>query len=578
MDTQKSKLAVYLFNLTALAVFLYLLIYSLTNNKAMVDLFSYTSYYLIFLIIIVWTVQTILFLKALNFSLKLLLKKHWIGILTALVLTSLVFTSVRVRFKTLSDETNLLSVSRSMLNDKTCLNSTMGKYYYNNLNTINAEIPKRPLVFPFLVHLLHTITGVRHQNPFILNFIVMFLFLSAAYIAARKFIDIPSSIAVIFFIISCPVFTIFGTSAGFDFLNSTFFLLIMAATYYFIKKPTSLTFSFIFASLLVFSNIRYESMIFLFVLPLLLFKKIKWHYFKDYSYLFFIAPLVSLPYLWQRILKYGSYENPADVPAFSLTSFVKNVTVFSKNLVDFEYFLPYAGLINIVGILIFIYLVIQVLRKKIELKNHESYFLIVLFTSIAISTVLYFSYFFVGAYNHPSTARFFITLSIVFALGLVVLKTLKPNLLSGSTLLIISMICFLFYHPIAVEGRFINTLKLNRRTEHCMNFIAELNDKNILIISPRPGQYTALGYGAVTFAYANENSNSTLNEAERHLYSKVIVFQQIRYEDKKPTKDTVLHSSYRLNTLYEIQVSATEFLRISEVKIIAAELTRQRKN
>jgi len=135
------------------------------------------------------------------------------------------------------------------------------------------------------------------------------------------------------------------------------------------------------------------------------------------------------------------------------------------------------------------------------------------------------------------------------------------------TVLIFSMVCFLFYHPIAVEGRFINTLTLNRRTEHCIDFLSKLDDRNILIIAARPGQYTALGYGAVNFAYANKNRKLLLNQLSRHLFSKIIVFQQILYENNKSTPDTTLHPDYGLHHLHEIQVTADSFLRISQVTV-----------
>ena len=141
----------YLFNFTVLAAAIGLFGYSLTDKKIMTDLFAYASYYLIFALMVTWAVQAVLFLRELNFSLKVLLQRYWPGILIAIVLTVFVFASVAVEFKTLSDETNLLSISGSMLNDKTCYNVTMAKYYYHNLNAINREIPKRPLVFPFMV-------------------------------------------------------------------------------------------------------------------------------------------------------------------------------------------------------------------------------------------------------------------------------------------------------------------------------------------------------------------------------------------------------------------------------------------
>jgi hypothetical protein len=208
------------------------------------------------------------------------------------------------------------------------------------------------------------------------------------------------------------------------------------------------------------------------------------------------------------------------------------------------------------------------------LQGFEKHFLIVLFISILSGTILYLSYYY-GDYTHPSMARFFMVLSIVFALGPVALKILKPNFLSGRILLLSAAACFLFYHPIAVEGRFINALSGNRRTKHSMDFLFLLKDRNILTISERPGQFTALGYGAINFSHANENRQQVLREAARHLYSKVIVFQEIEYESKKPTKDTALHTDFKLRPLYDIQVTATEFVRISEVEL-SEELIEQK--
>jgi len=565
MKIQKTRILGYLFNLTTLFAFLVLFIVSLTSRKAMTDLFSRASYYLILLMFILWAAQAVLFVKTLNVSLVALLKKYWPGFLTALVMTSFVFSSVKVGFKTLSDETNLLSISMSMLNDKTCWNVTMGKYYYGNLNPINHELEKRPLVFPFMEHLLHTLTGFRYQNAFILNFIVMFLLLSGIYIIARKFLDVPSAIAAMFLVLSYPVITVFGTSGGFDLLNSAFFVMIMAAACYFVKNPLSGAFSFIFVSLLVFANIRYESMVFLFVVPLLLIRKIKWQHLKDSAYLLFAAPLVNLPYIWQRLLRPDAYQNPSDKEVFSLGNLAGNVVIFFKNIVDFKHFLPYAGFISVISVLIFIYLIVQILRKKITLEGYERHSLVVLSITVLISTTLYFCHFF-GDYTHPSSARFFITLSIVFALGPVALRIFKPDAISGRNLLIFSVVCFLFYHPVAVEGRFINTLKGNRVTEHSINFLSGINDKNILIIAERPGQFTALGYGAINFSYASKNSEQILKEAGRRLFSKAFIFQEIEYQSKNPTKETALPPDYRLNSLYEVQISATEFLRISELK------------
>jgi hypothetical protein len=557
------KIIIYLLNTAALIAFIILLAYGLGDKKSMTALFVHTSYYIIFAVLIVWAVQAVLLIKTLKFSAKTFLKNYWPGLLMSLILTVFIFISVEVKFKTLSDETNLLSVSFSMLNDKTPYNATMGKYYYGNFNSINNEIEKRPLVFPFLVNIIHTLTGFRYQNPFILNFIVLFLLLSGIYIIVRVFTDPPSALAALFLVVSYPVVTIFATSAGFDLLNSAFFVLVIAVVYYFLKKPSSVSLAFLLASLLVFSNIRYESIALLVLIPVLLCRKIRWENLKGCSYLIFAAPLLCLPYIWQRIIRSEAYQNPPGVAVFSFDAAIKNLALFFKNLVDFNYYLPYAGFVTIASIIIFIYLLLEIFRKKIDLKNN-GFFLFVLVVSVFVSALIIFSHFF-GDYTHPSSARLFITLSLVFALGPVALRIFKPQILSGTALLIISVASFLFYHPIAVEGRFINSLKGNRVTEQCINYLKKADDRNILVIAERPGQVTALGYGAVNFDYANKNEEQLLLEYGRHLFSKIVVLQEINYDSQKPTKETALNPVFKLNTLYEIQITATEFLRISEV-------------
>jgi hypothetical protein len=562
--TELKKAGLWLLNLSALAVFAVLLIWGLTAPKTMRLLFSSASYYLILLIVILWTIHLFIFIRHTPFSVKRLLQNYWPGIVLALILTIFVFASVKVGFKTLSDETNLLSVSGSMTRNKTVLNCTMAKYYYGNLQPINTEIEKRPLVFPFLVSILHTFTGFRCQNAFAVNFIVTFLFLAAVFIAARKLLDPSSAVAAMFLILSYPVFTVFAASAGFDVLNSAFFILIMAVTYYFVKSPSSAGFAFLLCSLIVFANLRYESIIFLPLIPLLLAPKIKWQYIKDSSSVLCATPLVCLPYLWVRILKpQAYYESVKDVQLFSLGSLLKNLSEFFNNFLNLDCSLPYAGIISLAAILIFAYLVVQTLRKKTFVESHQRYFLLVLLVSAGLSTLMYFSHFF-GHYTHPSSARFFITLSTFFALAPVVLRITNPRCVSGPALLLFALVCFFYYHPIAVEGRLINTLTLNRKTEHCIDFLKNLDDKNILIVTSRPGQYVALGFGAVDFAYANKHKTALLKELDRHLYSKIVVFQEITYQTGNPSEDTTLDPAYRLMPILEIQTTASAFLRISD--------------
>ena len=129
-------------------LFLFLLIYSFQSRHTMTELYAGTSYYIIFLLCMVWLFQFIRFLNHLDFSLMKWVKTCLPGIMVSLILTVMVFTAVPVKFKILNDETNLLAVSQSMLYHKEAYRITMAKYYFGNLHPVKVAVPNRPLLFP----------------------------------------------------------------------------------------------------------------------------------------------------------------------------------------------------------------------------------------------------------------------------------------------------------------------------------------------------------------------------------------------------------------------------------------------
>ena len=87
------------------------------------------------------------------------------SLLVSFVLTVSIFSSNPFFYKTLSDETNLLSISRSLLIEKRAYNVTEGLYYYNNFQALKHGIPKRPLLHPYLVQWIHLSTATAGRTP-----------------------------------------------------------------------------------------------------------------------------------------------------------------------------------------------------------------------------------------------------------------------------------------------------------------------------------------------------------------------------------------------------------------------------
>jgi hypothetical protein len=539
------------------------------NNKGFAkEAFSITAYYIIFSLFLVWIIQICLFCKSINFSIIFFIKKYWVGILCSLVMTIVVFSSVEVKFKTLSDETNLLSISKSMLEQKNCFNVTQGKYYYNRFYSIdNDRIPNKHLAHPFIIHLIHLVTGYRYQNGFVLNFILLWLLLSGAYVFIRGYADQYVALSIIFLILSYPVISIFSTCSGYDLMNCFFYYLIIAISLTYIKEPSSQKIGFIITSLIIFVNIRYESIFLLILLPVLLIPKMKLIIVKDNSFLLSLSPIFCLPLIWQKIVNIGTWQKMSEKKTIiSMTSFNNFSNIFISNFFKFDNDLPFSNILNLLAFFICVVILILIFARNIRLNKVHYYSIIVFCAPLITHTIIILSSFF-GSYDHPISTRYFMILSISCSVLVIYFTILKSQIIRKEYLFLLSIICFVFFHTIAVNGNMNNRLTSIRKMDKYVEFIEKQNDRNVLIITERPGQYVALGYGAIGFHYANNRSKLINDNMKNNLFSKVYVFQEITYATGLPNKSSILKSNYTYKTRYKLQINSSYYIRISEISI-----------
>ncbi|MSR76870.1 MAG: hypothetical protein EXS63_01375 [Candidatus Omnitrophica bacterium] len=542
-------------------------IFSCLHFKRITTFFSYYAYYLILLLVTLWLIQLILHLRKNTVAIKVqLLQNRW-GILLALVLTAIVFISVPTHFRILSDETNLLAVSKSMAYEHRVDNVTMGKWYYHNFYPLNREFEKRPLLFPFLLHVIHTLLGYRPENAFFLNGIILFTLLAILFLWVRRECGKRTAILTLVFAVSQPVLTQTATCAGFDLAFVLFFILALACLHHFLRKPSPDSFQWLWINLLMLANTRYESplVVITILLALLVMGNLKRSYFSP-CWIFALTPLATLPGIWQHWLR-NSKENPfgipADSPTFSFHHFLHHQKIFLKSFLNFYSLTPYATVLNWIGILGLLYFLVRHFQEKNLGSKTFRQFSLITFLSLAGLWILFHSYHF-GDIGHPASARFFVIFYLAFSfLAAAFLVSISP--LHSEWLYGLGAACFFLYHPLSVENRFSNQLLLPREYRITLDFLKKIGHQNLLVISERPGQYTVENYGAVDFKYANQNKDDLLRELGRHLYQEIYVIREINYETKKPVKDTTLHPAFQLEPVFEFQNKADAFVQISKV-------------
>jgi hypothetical protein len=75
----------------------------------------------------------------------------------------------RHEFKVVADEVVLGSTAMQMHFERQAAVIVRGYDYAGNFTPLNVYVDKRPLVFPFLLSLVHDLTGYRVANVFVLN-------------------------------------------------------------------------------------------------------------------------------------------------------------------------------------------------------------------------------------------------------------------------------------------------------------------------------------------------------------------------------------------------------------------------
>ncbi len=569
-DSGGSPGALILYGPAILAVLL--IAWSARGGGQMRQLFTATSYYLILAMVLCWAWVAASWLKKEGFGLAGFIGRNRIGLAAALLLSVAVFIAMKPQLQILSDETNLLAVSKSMVNDRSVLNQTMGRFHYGNFYPIEAEavIEKRPLLFPFFVHIFHALLGYGVHNAYLVNFLALFVFLSGVYLVARRKLDEPSSLAAILLAASYPILTISATSAGFELFALLFLFLSLAALYGFMKNPGDDTrFALLWMNLVMVANVRYESLMFL---PLAmggawLMGYVSVKTIKRNRAILGATVLFMLPLIWQKLLVPASaYVEAPGTSLFAFSHFTDHLVTLIKAQADNTLTLPFNAVVNLAAFGALGYFLLLLLSKKLALAPYQRHFAALALFLLAANNTVYLAHYF-GNYIHPSSARFFLGFSAACALAPVLLKSLRPGAFGKHGLVVLAVATFIPYQSAAMSARFMNTTTLPRESRHCYNFLERQGERQVLVISDRPGQYAAFDYGAVDFDYANSHAALLKLELKRRLFREIYAFQRISYLTGQPVPQTALSEIFRLAPLYEIQITAEDYLRISRVAL-----------
>ena len=232
----------------------------------LIPAFNHSGYYFMFALCLLWTVLVINNLKKEFFA---RIKKHGPALLLAIGLTFLIFHLSPPKFKILADETNLIATSMAMHYNKTVAMPVEGTAIsYFNFDYHSQSINPRPLLYPFVTSLFHSLLGYSAYNGMAVNFVlgvgILFLMYMLCALLFSRFWGMVAMILTASF----PIFVFWVTSSGFETINLFFILMVVLTLYLFLQSRDTRHAELFLCSLIMLSHCRYESALMIF--PVLL--------------------------------------------------------------------------------------------------------------------------------------------------------------------------------------------------------------------------------------------------------------------------------------------------------------------
>lgn len=203
-------------------------------------------------------------------------------------------------FKIVMDEILLLGTSMAMHFDKTVHTPVRGSDIQGVYVILDGMMDKRPLFFPFLVSLVHDLTGYRPANAFVVNGALTFVFLGLINTLGRKLAGRWAGWLGVALFAGLPLLAHNATGGGFELLNLVMIVATLLLGANWVEKRDGPALSAFCLSALLLAQVRYESVIYLGPVVLL----VLWVWYREgrviLSWPVVLAPLLMVHYPLQH--------------------------------------------------------------------------------------------------------------------------------------------------------------------------------------------------------------------------------------------------------------------------------------
>lgn len=492
--------------------------------------------------------------------------KGW-GVVALVLVGAWIWQSHETRgYKVLADEILLVGTSQSLHLDRQVGYGVRATEVQGGFQLLQSVLDKRPYFYPFLVSLVHDLTGYRVENAFWLNTALGVVFLGLLYaLAKRAGGGRGAGVFAVVVAIGLPLLAQQAAGAGFELLN----LCLIAGWWWLAMRLLSAPDdeaqdAFVLTAVLLAST-RYESLLFLPVTALILLVSWRRESTPRITATTFAAPVLVLPMLWLNRVFAASEANwqmasrGADAP-FGLQYLPDNLGHALQFFFSFDGYQPnspYLALLGLPALPLFVLWAQRVWRAPVKSGGDEAGLALGALGPLAVSALL--MVYFWGQIDDPVIRRLGLPLQLlmlvatVAVVGRVVPRGVRawPWLSGGAAVALVA-----FAMPVMTRNAYGHDYSPGVAYAWRREFLARQPERDFLVIDRDAFFWITEGLSATPVAQAQARRDGIAYHVRNHSFSATYVYQSFNIQPE--TGELVLDPADDLGADFELEPVAQQ--------------------
>ncbi len=352
-------------------------------------------------------------------------RREWVAAGLAIGLCTLIaLTAEPFRSKVLYDEFVLQSTAYNMHHFRDTVTMVRGYEIGGVFLSLDNYLDKRPNFYPFLISLVHDLTGYRTANAYWLNAVLFPVTLGLAWWLGRRLLGQAGGLLTVLLLGSLPLLGQNATGSGMELLNFGMILAVAALAGAWLRRPDETRLSALVIGGVLLAQSRYESAAY--VLPVAALVLLGWWRAQRIvlSWSAVVAPLLLLPSALQNKVLNATkwqWELKADQESRFSTAYL------DKNLHDTWGFLfntsrGYANsvILSALGLLGLAWVLGRLVQRRPRPAQWEPDRTALLFFGLAaLGNTVLVQFYYWSSFLDPMASRFSLPLHFVFVFAVV---------------------------------------------------------------------------------------------------------------------------------------------------------------